>query len=59
MKSSNKVQVHIGSLKDMATRFINAWNQASKGIEVRETNVTFLDVQTMLDTLSSRSTKIK
>ena len=54
MKNSTKVQVHVGSLKDMATRFTNAWNQASKGIEVKETNVTFLDVQTMLDTLSPR-----
>ena len=54
MKSSNKVQVHVGSLQDMATRFTNAWNQASKGVEVNETNVTFLDIQTMLDTLSPR-----
>ena len=54
MKNSTKVQVHAGSLEDMATRFTNAWNQASKGIEVKETNVTFLDVQTMLDTLSPR-----
>ncbi len=54
MKKSTKVQVHVGSLRDMANRFTNAWNQASKGIEVNETNITFLDVQTMLDTLSPR-----
>ena len=54
MKNSTKVQVHVGSLKDMATRSTNAWNQAPKGIEVKETNVTFLDVQTILDTLSPR-----
>jgi hypothetical protein len=41
MKNSTKVQVHVGSLQDMATRFTNAWNQASKGVEVKETNVTF------------------
>ena len=54
MKNSTNVQVHVGSLKDMANRFISAWNQASKGIEVNETNITFLDVQTMLDSLSPR-----
>jgi predicted transcriptional regulator len=54
MKNSTKVQVHVGSLQDMATRFTNAWNQASKGVEVNETNVTFLDIQTMFDTLSPR-----
>jgi predicted transcriptional regulator len=54
MKNSNKVQAHVGSLQDTATRFTNAWNQASKGVEVKETNVTFLDVQTKLDTLSPR-----
>jgi predicted transcriptional regulator len=54
MKNSTRVQVHVGSLQDMASRFTNAWNQASKGVEVNETNVTFLDLQTMLDTLSLR-----
>jgi len=54
MQNLTKVQVHVGSLQDMATRFTNAWNQTFKRIEVKETNVTFLDVQTMLDTLSPR-----
>ena len=54
MKKSTKVQVPVGSLQDMANRFTHAWNLASKGIEVNETNVTFLDIQTMLDTLSPR-----
>ena len=54
MKNSTKVKVHAGSLQDMANRFTHAWNQASKGIEVNETNITFLDIQTMLDTLSPR-----
>lgn len=54
MKSSTKVQVHVGSLDDMADRFTSAWNRASKGAKVNETHVTFLDVQTMLDTLSPR-----
>ena len=51
MKSSTQVQVHIGSLDDMADRFTSAWNRASKGAKVDETHLTFVDVQTMLDAL--------
>jgi predicted transcriptional regulator len=54
MKKSTKVQVQLGILQDMGNRFTHAWNLASKGIEVNETNVTFLDIQTMLNTLSPR-----
>ena len=42
----------------MATRFTNVWYQASKEIEVKETNVTFLDVQTMLETQSPRRVEL-
>ena len=49
-----KVQVNVGSLADMGRRFAGAWNRAAAGKRVNETNVTFLDVQTMLDTLSPR-----
>jgi hypothetical protein len=51
MKSSTTVQVHVGSLDDMADRFTSAWNRASMGAEVDETHLTFVDVQTMLDAL--------
>jgi len=54
MKSSTQVQVHIGSLDDMADRFTSPWNRASKGAKVNEAHLTFVDVQTMLDTLSPR-----
>lgn len=50
----SKVQVNVGSLADMGKRFASAWNRAAKGEQVNETHVTFLDVQTMLDTLSPR-----
>ena len=50
----NKVQVHVGNLADMGKRFAGAWNQATAGQAVNETHITFLDVQTMLDTLSPR-----
>jgi hypothetical protein len=51
MKSSTKVQVHVGSLDDMADRFTSEWNRASKGAKVNETHLTFVDAQTMLDAL--------
>jgi predicted transcriptional regulator len=54
MIATNKVQVNVGSLSDMGQRFAGAWNRASAGEQVQETHVTFLDVQTMLDTLSPR-----
>ena len=54
MSKTHKVQVHVGSLADMGKRFAHAWNQALSGEQVEETHVTFLDVQTMLDTLSPR-----
>ncbi len=54
MQKINKVQVHVGSIADMGKRFIGAWNRASEGKKVNETHVTFLDVQTMLETLSPK-----
>jgi predicted transcriptional regulator len=54
MSTTNKVQVDLGNLADMGKRFSSAWNRAAAGEAVSETHVTFLDVQTMLDTLSPR-----
>ena len=52
-----KVQVNVGSLADMGKRFASAWKQAEAG-EARmttcQTRITFLDVQTMFETLSPR-----
>lgn len=50
----NKVQVNVGNLADMGKRFAGAWNRATAGEQVSDTNITFLDVQTMLDTLSPK-----
>ena len=47
---TNKVQVSVGSFSDMGKRFAGTWNRAAAGEVVDETHVTFLDVQTMLDT---------
>lgn len=54
MMTTNRVQVNVGALSDMGARFAGAWNRAAADEQVRETHVTFLDVQTMLDTLSPR-----
>ncbi len=54
MSTTNKVQVSVGSLAEMGKRFAGAWNRAASGEAVDETHVTFLDVRTMLDTLSPR-----
>ncbi|OJU90540.1 MAG: hypothetical protein BGO13_13645 [Burkholderiales bacterium 66-5] len=50
----NKVQVHVGNLADMGARFAGVWNRAAAGEQVNENHVTFLDVQTMLDTLTPK-----
>ncbi len=54
MKATNKINVNVGSLADMGKRFSNVWNRAASGKKVNETNVTFLEVQTMLEALSPR-----
>jgi len=54
MNTTHKVQVNVGSLADMGKRFAQAWNRAAAGDQVEETHVTFLNIQTMLDTLSPR-----
>ena len=54
MSKTHKVQVNVGSLADMGNRFAHAWNRAVAGERVEETHVTFLNIQTLLDTLSPR-----
>lgn len=54
MQKTNKVAIHVGSMADMGKRFTSAWNRTVSGKKVRETHVTFLDLQTMLETLSLR-----
>jgi predicted transcriptional regulator len=58
MRKTNTVQVYVGSLDDMGKHFSNAWNRATTGNKVDETHVTFLDIKTMLDTLSPRHLEI-
>jgi len=55
--STTKVQVNVGRLADMGKRFVSAWKQAEAGKavnQINQTHITFLDVQTMFETLSPR-----
>ena len=54
MGTTPKVQVNVDSLAAMGKRFSQAWGRAVKGEQGEETHITFLDVQTMLETLSPR-----
>lgn len=49
-----KAQVHVDSLEHMGRRFVDAWHRAEAGEQVDEAHVTFLDLETMLSTLSPR-----
>ncbi len=54
MSKTHKVQVNVGSLSDMGQRFAHAWHQAVAGERIDQTHVTFLDIQSLLETLSPR-----
>lgn len=49
----SKVQVHVGSPKDMRERFVGAWRRAERGELVHQTHVTFLDFAAMQAALSA------
>ncbi len=48
------LNVHLGTLEEMGARFIDAWNRAERGESVDESHVTFLDIETLVGTLSTR-----
>jgi predicted transcriptional regulator len=54
MNTRNKVQIHVDGLKEMESRFIQAWHRAEAGEDVQENHVTFLDMQALLDALTPR-----
>lgn len=49
-----KVNIHTGNIKDMGRRFGDAWHRAAAGKRGDETHLTFLDLETMLATLSPK-----
>ena len=51
---SDNIRIHIGDAKDMGQRFIDAWRRAERGEAVNETNLTFLDLETLLAALTPK-----
>ena len=48
------LRVHVGPLEDMGARFVDAWHRAERGERFSESHVTFLDLETLIGTLSTR-----
>jgi len=51
---SGTINLHVGSIENMGKRFIGAWHKLEQGKAVDETHMTFLDLQTMISTLSPK-----
>jgi predicted transcriptional regulator len=47
-------RLHVGSLDEMGRRFADAWRRLERGEKVRETHLTFFDLETMMATLSPK-----
>lgn len=48
------VKLHVGSIDEMAKRFVGAWHQLERGKAVKETHLTFLSLEAMMSTLSPK-----
>lgn len=51
---SGTINLHVGSVEDMGKRFVGAWHKLEQGNAVDETHLTFLDLETMVSTLSPK-----
>jgi predicted transcriptional regulator len=51
---SKRVKVHVGTLGEMAKRFVSAWQRLEHGERVRERHVTFPDLPAMLSALTPK-----
>jgi predicted transcriptional regulator len=51
---SEKVNLHVGSIEEMGKRFVGAWNQLKQGKKIRETHLTFFNLEAMMTTLSPK-----
>lgn len=51
---SKDIKLHTGTARDMGQRFISAWRRAERGEEVDESHLTFLDLKTLLATLTGK-----
>jgi predicted transcriptional regulator len=51
---SGTINLHVDSIEDMGSRFVNAWHRLEKGEAVNETHLTFFNLETMVSTLSPK-----
>jgi len=51
---SETVNLHVGSIEEMGKRFVGAWHRLEGGKAVKETNLTFFSLETMIATLSPK-----
>ena len=51
---NKRVDVNVGTMDDMGRRFVKAWRRLESGEKVRETHLTFPDLQTLLDALTPK-----
>lgn len=49
-----RVDMHVGTIDDMGRRFVSAWRRLENGEKVRETHLTFPDLQALLKALSPK-----
>jgi predicted transcriptional regulator len=53
-RKGRSIQLNVGTLDDMAQRFVSAWHRAEDGERVRETHLTFPDLPALLRALTPR-----
>ena len=51
---SAKVNLHVGSVEEMGKRFVGAWHRLERGEKVKETHLTFFNLEAMMATLSPK-----
>jgi predicted transcriptional regulator len=51
---NKRVDLHVGTIDDMGRRFVSAWHRLENGQKVRETHLTFPDLQALLKALSPK-----
>lgn len=51
---SDNVKARIGTPQDMGRRFVDAWKRTEQGEAVDETNLTFMDLESLLTALTPK-----
>ncbi|MEX0709139.1 MAG: hypothetical protein WD078_14335 [Woeseia sp.] len=51
---NKRIDIHVGTIDDMGRRFVSAWHRLENGEKVRETHLTFPNLQDLLKALSPK-----